>query len=862
MRSISTIHAIIRNIILFIIVLTLSLVVWLYEGISIDKLKLYNINIDGLYLKLDKKLILKASTVTIAKSKKPLKVESIDKIFDRFRYGFQFFEFIQLKKIDFKNNHYYLTYVNGVLHIVSDEYESVVDIKREGQKLKADISLLYIKKEDITLWGKLSYNMRSGDIDAKGVYRAYNLDGNFEFEKIGSKIALKLDTNETHSIATIIKRFIKKPKTQEWILKRVVAKSYRIDELKAQGEIRRGVFKLDMDSIYGRAYAKDVNIDFKKDLNKSGYAKTIKLIYQKGDLHFFPTNLRYHDKNISKGKVVIDNLDKKVQNLHINLNLISRFDKDIQEILTAYKLKVPIAQINGETNASFYLGVNLATHKVKFLGEFNLTKGVVKIANAPISINRAQISYAKKMVNIKNAQLESDLYKAKVTGEVNLKEHKALLNVDLDRFSVLKKRKKIIYATGLTLPVSLDYTKGVKFNIPKLKSKIYTQNSNIVMEFKDINKVKEYVKVLPPDLDGGELKLKTQKFQTFRLSGYAKWKECFLYSKKGVCHSRLPFSGRIKKGHLKLNIFKNKIKLFTYNDTIYVNGMHIDLDKLLREKSKKIHKYGKTSKHEPKHITILGKNSTIRYKKYHLITPHYTVDMRPKSVVFKSMEGNRKLYFKKQGNQISIDAQNIDDRMLHPLINFKALKGGRYSLFLDGDFEKRMEGKIVIDGGIVEQFQAYNNLVAFFNAIPALVTFSNPGFNNKGYKIKKGEIEYSLINQNIIKFKSIKIVGGSSTIVGAGTINIAKNSVNLDLAIQTAREIGKVVGSIPIVGYILMGDGKSIAMGVKVRGTLSNPKVESQPVQDMVSLPLGMIDRLFKSPKRLLEGNKKANSNR
>ncbi|MBN2824807.1 MAG: AsmA-like C-terminal domain-containing protein, partial [Campylobacterales bacterium] len=231
-------------------------------------------------------------------------------------------------------------------------------------------------------------------------------------------------------------------------------------------------------------------------------------------------------------------------------------------------------------------------------------------------------------------------------------------------------------------------------------------------------------------------------------------------------------------------------------------------------------------------------------------------------LLFQSNDGTRNLYFKKVGDNIAIDAVNIDDEMLHPLINFKALKGGRYRLHLAGDIDNTIHGKIIIDGGMVEKFQGYNNMLAFLNAIPALMTLSNPGFNDKGYQIKSGEIEYSIINQKLIKFKSIRIVGGSSTIIGVGEINLADNSVKIDLAVQTAREIGKVVGAIPIVGYILVGDGKSIAMGVTVRGSLDNPEVKSHALKDMVSLPLGMIERLLKSPARLIEGNKKANSNR
>jgi len=861
-KTVSTIHAIIRNIVLFIIALILSLVVWLYGGISIDKLKLYNISVDGLYLKLDKKLILKAKQVVLQKTKQSPKIENIDQIFDRIKHGFTFFEFVQLEKVVFKNNHYAINYVNNLLHVVSDEYEGVVDIKRHHQELHADVSLLYIKQEDITLWGKVVYHLKSGTIEAKGGYRAYDIEGKFDFSKVKNLVALKVDANETGSIERIIHRFIKKPKINEWILKRALAKHYRVNRFEAKGEIIDGVFKLDNDSLYGEAYAQGLKVYFQKDLNESVIIPEVAIRYQKGNLYFFPRHATYKDKNITSAFVAIEDLDESVQHLKIDLNLTTQFNSTIQEILEAYKLKVPIVQKRGVTEALLRIGVNLKTHQATFEGDFNLTKGEVHIAKAPLPINGAKISYANKVVHIKEVYLETPLYKGKVTGEVKLAHKKADLDVDLERFSVTKGKKRIVYASNLKLPLSLEYHDGIRFTIPSLQTAIYTKQSGVVMEFEDINRIKPYLKVLPFDIDGGKLTLNTHDFHDFTLSGYAQWRECFLYSQKDLCHTRLPFEGSITKGDLKLKIFGNKINYSTYNNTVYVKDLHIDLHKLLQKQNTKSSDNGKTDASKIHNLTILGKNSIISYKNYRLKTSHYSIDIDGNRLLFQSNDGVANLYFKKVGDKIAIDALNVDDAMLHPLINFDALKGGRYTLHLAGDTPRQIEGKIVIEGGTLERFQGYNNVVAFLNAIPALVALSNPGFNDKGYEIKEGEIEYTIINQNLIKFKSIRIVGGSSTIVGAGEINLATHLVSIDLAIQTAREIGKVLGSIPIVGYILVGDGKSVATGVTVRGSLDNPEVQSHAIKDMVSLPLGMIERLLKSPARLIEGSKKANSKR
>ena len=84
----------------------------------------------------------------------------------------------------------------------------------------------------------------------------------------------------------------------------------------------------------------------------------------------------------------------------------------------------------------------------------------------------------------------------------------------------------------------------------------------------------------------------------------------------------------------------------------------------------------------------------------------------------------------------------------------------------------------------------------------------------------------------------------------------------MNMAIQTARELGKVVGSIPILGYILMGEDKSMTVGLKITGSLTQPKVETSATKEILSLPFDIIKRVFQVPEhaKKLEKQKKRES--
>ena len=164
-----------------------------------------------------------------------------------------------------------------------------------------------------------------------------------------------------------------------------------------------------------------------------------------------------------------------------------------------------------------------------------------------------------------------------------------------------------------------------------------------------------------------------------------------------------------------------------------------------------------------------------------------------------------------------------------------------------------MKGEIVIEGGLMKDFKTYNNTLAFINTIPALVALQNPGFSKKGFVIKKGFVKYRLIKKTIIKFDKIQIEGASATLIGKGEINLKTHTIKMILAIQTARKLGEMIGNIPLLGYILMGEDKSMTVGLTIKGNFEQPIVETSATQDILSLPLQLIQRTLESPKHLIK---------
>ncbi len=85
-----------------------------------------------------------------------------------------------------------------------------------------------------------------------------------------------------------------------------------------------------------------------------------------------------------------------------------------------------------------------------------------------------------------------------------------------------------------------------------------------------------------------------------------------------------------------------------------------------------------------------------------------------------------------------------------------------------------MKGEIIVEGGVMKDFKAYNNTLAFHQYDTCFSIFTKPGYSVKGFTIEEGVAEYRMIKEDKIIFDSIYIKGTSATIAGTGEIDLRK----------------------------------------------------------------------------------------
>lgn len=209
-------------------------------------------------------------------------------------------------------------------------------------------------------------------------------------------------------------------------------------------------------------------------------------------------------------------------------------------------------------------------------------------------------------------------------------------------------------------------------------------------------------------------------------------------------------------------------------------------------------------------------------------------------------------WFELSDEKFRLQGNNFGDKFMLDLFALSEFKGGSLEFYLSGT-TKDYNGMIYIKKTTIHDYVLLNNVLAFINTIPSLITFSLPGYNKNGLFINNAYINFNFKN-DIYNISDIYMKSKEVSIVGKGKVSIKKNKIDLDLNLKT--DLGSSISKIPLVGYILLGDD-TISVSLKVDGKLDNPKVKTKLVQDIVVAPLNIIKRTILLPYNLITGKHK-----
>ncbi len=524
-----------------------------------------------------------------------------------------------------------------------------------------------------------------------------------------------------------------------------------------------------------------------------------------------PLNMNFN-KNM---KIELDKLNISVENsdvLTVKLNDLNKIYK-YSKLLQDFSIKEGELSIGIENEDNIKLRANLNN-----------------LQNIPLFRNDVKIDSLSIMGNLKG----KDLYLTTIQDDIN--------------FSLNSKNEISLYLKNLTfvVPSSND---GKKTKIPKLNFR--ANNLKIKTDEKTSYDFENLTASLNENISFFDAKLKELTLPI---------------SKNGEKIRNLLLSGTYKDDVLSINSLDNKLALKVKDKNIDLNLKDYDIEHSTEKKG--------DEENDDRSIKVYGKNSNILINgKYKFLANKYEIHTTKNTKYVNLNYKKTSFTYKKTSNgKIDIFADDVSDEFINGIFGKQIFNGGKFLLLANG-VEDNLNGKFIIQNTKVEDLAVLNNLLLFIHSSPALINpllavpsvvgmATNGGFNLTGYQIVDGFLEFNYDDKKeFMKINKLVTVGNGIDFNGSGTFDV--NTKNLDTKIKLIflKDYSKIVGMIPIVNFILLGDNKRVETEVNLFGEISNPKISTNLTKDTFSVPVNIATRVLSSPAKLLEFIQEINKN-
>ena len=477
------------------------------------------------------------------------------------------------------------------------------------------------------------------------------------------------------------------------------------------------------------------------------------------------------------------------------------------------------------------------------------TKFKFKYKNYIFSNEALNFIIKDNFINFDNSKLKiNNFFDSKYNIKYNIKNKTADIKLLTKIFDLNVGEINLVSIPNTKLTSKLKINKNdFNLSINELDFKFLKEGDENKFELKKLENFFFISKLLQDFFIGnGELNINTKDYESFNMSGKTFYNKNILYKNSKLVRL-IKFKSKYENNALKINL-NNKIDI---NISKLVNIKIKDYDLSVKGLESLKNKDDDENK-ESKKIILKGQNSKI------ILNDTETYPFNSYKIIKEKDRIKGSLFYKKSFIDIDINnthyniyANNLNEKFIKTFTKIKWFDGGSFNIHINGRKDK-LEIYIIIENTIIKNLALFNNIMAFFNTIPSIISYKNPGFNEEGYKIKEAKIHLFKEN-NLYKFKNINLIGYSTDVSGSGELNLDDNSTNFTLNISALKSLNNIINNTPIINYLIMGDNKSLTTTVKVKGNINSPKIYSELYKDILYTPVNIIKRIFYIPEKLIK---------
>ena len=795
------------------------------HGIKIDTLILPYANIKKLYIKLDKKLIVKADYLKIKKSyKKSDATSQLLSIKSYLKNFHQFFQELDIKKLKYQNQTIRLKYIYKRFFLDTDELYFLASISMSNKSdIDADIKNLYLKRFHTYFKGKLNIKLTQNIIDFDGSFKTHGLKGFAKLTLDNDMLNYYIYDTSAKSIAPFMDYLNSKIKINKeisnWIYKYILAKKYKLHYIYGKINIQTKEFYPKL--IRAEASANDVNIKFHKKL-KSAFAKKIDIALKNDTLFFKLFKPTYEGIDLNGSKATITNLFSKGAAIEVILKANHPLDKKIKDILKAYKVNIPLYQTSSTTDAVVKLFIPFVPYSFHIKGYFYTENSDINFKKINFHTKKAKIFLDDNIVKLDSTDISyKKLFDINTSGVFNTQKHIYKGNLNINRLYLKYKNETLLDTSNTKSSVSVNFLKS-KIDLKDLDTTLIFSKKNLFI-FDSIKKIYNISPLLKKyKIKNKKAILSTYDFATFYLDAKILYNnKILLYNDKLL--KTFDINATIDSNNIKLNA-NSGIITANISDKIEINTDNISYnlkDTLNNKKNKKI--YFK------KPITLNATNATIYLSKDLTIpTNTFTLFANKDKKIFSSIYEKNHLFYSKDSKTVDIHTNFLTANYINSIIHSKLFRNGNFKLFIK-------ESNDLFWGNC----QIINSKI------------KSPKKGGDDFKIDTGKFNFKLKDRMLI-LKNILLKNKFSTLKGDGYIDLKNKIMHLSFKVDILKDLGKTIKSIPLIGYILLGKDGKFSSKVTISGDLNDPQIETDFSKDVIKSPLNIIFRVIKLPFKLL----------
>lgn len=258
----------------------------------------------------------------------------------------------------------------------------------------------------------------------------------------------------------------------------------------------------------------------------------------------------------------------------------------------------------------------------------------------------------------------------------------------------------------------------------------------------------------------------------------------------------------------------------------------------------------KTDGAKPFTLNLTADNSQLYIRpKSRILADTINLELRSDKLLVNLSHGPGKIVLHWEKDKFMVDGSDLNDEFMGALIQNSRFHGGRMSISAKGSSDG-VSAIIDIKETVLKKMAIINNLMAFLNTVPALVTFSLPEYDTRGLPIDSALVGLEFENK-VATFESIEVLSPELHAKGKGEIDFSTKQIDMNIQLKIQAE--KNVGKLPGVGYVLAGKDEDESLTVKLEGGLDDPKVDYSLLKEIITYPVEILYRTLKLPFNLAE---------